>query len=267
VWLVAFQTAAGARLDATVLAGFTGLSGSRVGPLGSAAAELAGPIPFAALSLVLVAIALARRRPRHALVVVVVLAGANVTTQLLKQLVTAPRPAEAPPGVPLETAWPSGHTTAAMALALCLVLVVPARWRPLAAAAGGIYAVGEGYGVLVAGWHYPSDVVGAFGIATAWLALSVAALRIGTGRVADRRPRGPSVLAPAAVAALSGAALAAGIMLMRPARTLEYAQAHEAFVPAAVALGAAGLALAAATAAALQSIEHGASVNDRRELP
>jgi membrane-associated phospholipid phosphatase len=252
VWFAAFQTAAGARLDGAVRGGFTGLQDSRLEPLGLAAADLAGPVPFALLSLVVVSLALARGRLRHAVVVVMVLVGANVTTQLIKHLGTAARPEETAP------AWPSGHTTAAMTLALCLVVVAPARMRPLAAAIGGSYAVAVGYGVILGGWHYPSDVLGAFGIATGWLALSVAAVRVAAGRREDRGSSGPPMPAPAAVAALAGAALVAGAVLLRPARVLAYAEEHAAFVPGAVALGAAGLAIAVAAAAALQWVERAA---------
>jgi membrane-associated phospholipid phosphatase len=264
VWLLAFQSGAGARLDSSVLGGFTGLRGSRVEPVADAASHLADPVPFAVLSLLVVSIAVVRRLPRHALVVALVLAGATVTTQLLKPLVTVARPAVPPPLAPVDDGWPSGHTTAAMALALCLVMVVPTRYRPLAAAAGGMFAVAEGYGLLVMGWHYPSDVVGAFGVAAAWLALGVAALRLTSGRTAASSLRVRTVFAPAAVAALIGAALAVCIMLLRPARALEYAQEHTAFVAAAVVLGAAGLALAAATAAALALVEPAGSGSDER---
>jgi membrane-associated phospholipid phosphatase len=264
VWLLAFQTGAGARLDSSVLGGFTGLRGSRIEPLGDAASHLADPTPFAVLALVLVSVALARHRPRHALVVAVVLAGANVTTQLLKPLMTVARPADAPSVPPSADAWPSGHSTAAMTLALCLVLVAPVRWRPFAAAAGGVFAVAQAYGLLVMGWHYPSDVVGGFGVATGWLALAVAAVRVATGRSEERRLSGRTVFAPAAVAALTGAVLAAGAVLLRPVRALAYAQEHTEFVAAAVVLGAAGLALAAVTAAALPLIEHVPSGNERR---
>jgi membrane-associated phospholipid phosphatase len=262
VWLLAFQSGAGARLDSSVLGGFTGLRGSRVGPVADAASHLADPMPFAVFSLLIVSIALVRRLPRHALVAALVLAGATVTTQLLKPVATIPRPAELPPFAPVHDGWPSGHTTAAMALALCLVLVVPARYRPLAAAAGGMFAVAEAYGLLVMSWHYPSDVVGAFGVAAAWLALGVAALRATSGRAETSSLRARTVFAPAAVAALAGVALVAGVVLLRPARALEYAQEHTAFVAAAVVLGAAGLALAAVAAAALPLVERAGSGND-----
>ena len=73
-----------------------------------------------------------------------------------------------------------------------------------------------------------------------------------------------TVFAPAAVTALAGAGLAAGTMLLRPARAASYVEEHTTFVAAAIALGAAGLALAAVTAAALPLIEREAPPSARR---
>ena len=262
VWAVAFQTAAGARLDSAVLDGFTGLRGSRLEPLADIAVGLADPLPFAAMALATIMIAVARRRPRDVIVLAVVLVVANVTTELLKPLATAPRPADAPPGAPVVDGWPSGHMTAAMTLALSLVLVAPTRWRPSAAAAGGLFAVAEGYGVLVLGWHYPSDVVGACCVAMGGLALGVVAANVVSDRTEASSPHVPPVLWPAAVATLIVAAFAGGIVLAHPARAVDYIQQHTGFVAAAVVLGVAALALVAVTAAALTLIERGASGND-----
>ena len=54
-----------------------------------------------------------------------------------------------------------------MALALCAVLAVPARWRPAAATAGGLFALGVAYAILALGWHFPSDVIGGYLVAGA----------------------------------------------------------------------------------------------------
>ncbi len=78
----------------------------------------------------LVAVALARERPRVALAVVLVMALAPLSSETLKPLLAHPH-------VQIGTlhidaaSWPSGHSTAALALALCAVLVAPARLRPL----------------------------------------------------------------------------------------------------------------------------------------
>jgi membrane-associated phospholipid phosphatase len=255
VWVVAFHTGAGARLDSSVLHGFTGLQDSSVEPVANAAAQLANPIPFALLSLAIVALALVRRRPLHALVVAVVVVAAPLTTELLKPVATVARPAEAPPLAPSVDGWPSGHTTAAMALALCLVLVTPARRRPLAAAIGGAFAVAQGYGLLVMGWHYPSDVLAAFGVSATWLALGVAALGLTSARAEERRLRWRTVVAPAVVTALAAAAVAACVVLLRPSRAASYVEEHPTFLTAAIALGAAGLAVAVAAAALSPAID------------
>ena len=65
-------------------------------------------------------------------------------------------------GCPIDAtnSWPSGHSTAAMTLALCAILVAPPVLRTAAAILGGAFAVGVGYALLVLGWHYPSDVLG-----------------------------------------------------------------------------------------------------------
>ena len=117
--------------------------------------------------------ALVRRRVRTAVAVAVILAGANVSTQLLKPALAKP---EVFPGIETAT-WPSGHATAAMALVVCLLLVVPARLRPAAAAVGGLLAVGIVYSVLILGHHEPSDILGGFLVAGTWTGLVVAALR------------------------------------------------------------------------------------------
>ena len=128
-----------------------------------------------------------------------------------------------------------------------------------AAAAGGLFAVAQGYGVLVLGWHYPSDVVAACAIAAGWLALGVTAADL-----VPQRPRRER-LAPAARAVAArrrGGArrrAVATAVLARPDRTVYYVQQHTAFVAAAVALATAALGLVAVTAAALTLIERGAS--------
>jgi membrane-associated phospholipid phosphatase len=255
VWAVAFQTAAGARLDGAVLDGFTGFRDSRLEPLAALAVSLADPVPYAAMVLLIAMVAVARRRPRHALLVAAVAVAAPVTAEALKPLATVPRPAPTPEFAPAVDGWPSGHMTAAMTLALCLVLVAPARLRPSAAALGGGFAVAEGYGVLVLGWHYPSDVVGACAIATGWLALGVAVAGVVRERPSAGVPR--PLLWPAALTALAVAAFAAGVALARPARSVDYVQYHTTFVAAAAAIGLMALGVVAITAAALTLIERG----------
>jgi membrane-associated phospholipid phosphatase len=237
--------------DAATLQGFIDLNRPHLTPLISHIAHLADPAPYGLIGLALVIVALARRRGRVALAIAVVLIGSVLTTELLKPLLSHPRPQEwLGDGQIASAAWPSGHATAAMALALCAVLAVPARWRPAAAAAGGLFALAVAYAILVLGWHVPSDVIGGYLVAGLWTSTAVAAV----GRLDELRPPRAEVvrrspLAETAPLVLVGAAFAGAflIALERPRAVANYAQDHPAFL-----LGAATIASLAAllTAAA-----------------
>jgi membrane-associated phospholipid phosphatase len=179
-----------------------------------------------------------------------VLGGANVTTQLLKPaLGAALDPGAAPAG--FVAAWPSGHTTAAMSLALSLVLVAPARWRPAAGAAAGLGVVAIVSSIVTTGAHLPSDILGGFGVATAWAWLGVAVL-LAAGRSPEPRPGLLPALAPPLLAGLAAAGVTLAAVMMRPDAAVAYAQEHTTFVVGAVAIGAAALSLLAGLAFALR---------------
>jgi membrane-associated phospholipid phosphatase len=258
VWIATFHVLLAARMDEATLRGFMGLRGPRTERLAEITSSLADPRPFAALTVALVCLALARGRPRHALTVAIVLAGANVTTQLLKPALAHPRleTLTLPNGIEVAS-WPSGHTTAAMSLALCLVLVSPSRLRPLAATVGGVFAVAVVYGILLLGWHYPSDILGGFLVATGWTFLGLAALRAADRRWPEGRGRETAMrvadaLRPTVAAAAMLAALAGAVALARLDTTLDYARDNTTFFAGAAVIGASALALAAGLAAALR---------------
>lgn len=128
------------------------------------------------LGAALVGTALARRRQRLAVAVATVLLGANATTEVLKSRFL-PRPPLLAGGALPQPTYPSGHATVAMSIAVGLVLVVPSRWRVLAAVLGLGYACAIGTAVLTAGWHRPSDSMGAYLVVVGWAA-AVSALLV-----------------------------------------------------------------------------------------
>jgi membrane-associated phospholipid phosphatase len=69
--------------------------------------------------------------------------------------------------------FPSGHATIGTTLALSLLLVSSSRWRPWLAVVGGCVSSVFATGVLFAGWHRPSDALGA--LAWSGLCMSIAA--------------------------------------------------------------------------------------------
>jgi membrane-associated phospholipid phosphatase len=250
-WAAAFHTWPGVHFDRAIFNGFAGLQRPRVNHLANLIAHLCDPTPFVLFAAVILLVALVRRRPRMALAAGVILLGANATTELLKPLLAEPRVL---PGEPVAVAsWPSGHATAAMSLALCAVLVAPARGRPVVAALGAAFAVAVSYSFLTLGWHFPSDVLGGFLVAAAWTLLTIAALRWFEARrgrdpitVESRRQSLREVLSPAGVAVAATAALAALVAVTRPHAVIVYVRTHEAFIVGASTIAALGLVLATA---------------------
>ena len=252
VWFFAFHVGVVRHADQSILQGFYGLGQrGRVHSVASWIAHLCNPTPYVYLVWIPVAVALLRRRPALAIAVAAILLGANVTTEVLKSLLAAPRPlliqvSFAPVG---PRSWPSGHATAAMSLALCCVLVAPGRLRPAAAALGAAFTVAVVYSFLALGWHYPTDVLGGFLVATTWTLAAVSGLLAMQERRAGPdgrtvRPSVTSALGPPAAAVLAAIFLAVGAALARPHDVVSYARAHEAFIVGAVAIGAVALALA-----------------------
>jgi membrane-associated phospholipid phosphatase len=175
-WVVAELVPAAHVRDAAALHDFTLLGRPHVDAVASALLGLLDPIPFTVGGAVLVAIALARGRPRVALAVTLVLVLAPVSAETLKPLLAHPHASVGATHIG-QASWPSGHSTAALALVLCCVLVAPSRLRPAALALGGLFAAAVGVSLLILAWHLPSAVLGGYLLAGLWVALAVAGLR------------------------------------------------------------------------------------------
>lgn len=205
---VAVGTARGQRLDD---AGRRLLPAGDLSPADAATQRLLDTVSVSSLALLGVAImlvAVLRDRPWLAAGAGTAVLGANLTTQAIKAGVDRPDLVDGTGTIP--GAFPSGHVTVAASLALALVLVAPPALRWTAALAGGAYAAGIGVAVLALGWHRPSEVIGAYLVATAWTAL-VAAVLIGA--------RGPGELGASAgrtrrAGAVAAAALAIAFVVV-----------------------------------------------------
>lgn len=266
-WFAAFHVGFVGRADQSIYSGFSDLySHHYVDGVANFIADLCDPSPYIYFCAVPIVLALARRRLPVAVAIGAILLGANATTELLKPLLAHPRAASLFGGTsPVDpVSWPSGHATAAMSLALCMVLAVPARLRPLTATLGGAFAVAVSYAFLTLGWHYPSDVLGGYLVAGIWTLLGVAAVfafegrgqRAGSEDLATgdlgARVSVSEALGPPALALAAAVALALLIILARPHQVVSYARVHEAFVVGAVAIGALGLMLATGLTLALR---------------
>lgn len=186
-WVVAALVPATHVKDAVALHDFTLLGGPRLDDVANVLLHLLDPLLYTLWGLMLVALALIRRRPGLAFAVALVLGLAPLTAELLKPLLAHPHASVGSDWVKAAS-WPSGHATAATALALCAVLVVPSRLRPVVAMLGAMFVAGVGFSLLLLAWHLPSDVLGGYLVGTLWVALAVAGLRVADARSASLTP-------------------------------------------------------------------------------
>jgi membrane-associated phospholipid phosphatase len=254
-------------LDASALSGLVALQQSGLDPILERVVRLGDPGPVGLLAFAIASLALARGRPRVALGVVVLLAATSVSSQVLKALLAHPRPnGFSGAGGVDAAAFPSGHTTAAMSLALALVMASPARLRPLAALVGAGFAIAVPMAVIVDGGHFPSDALGGYLLASGSALVVVAGLRWADARWPERSGRGAvaavvrEVAEGAAAVGLGalalGGALAtvlagAAVLGARLPEAVGYADRHTAAVIAATTVIACGVGLTALVTAAL----------------
>lgn len=245
--------------DSATLNGFMALSHTRAAGYADAFARLVDPPGVIVFVIVIAAIALLRGRPRIALGVPLMIVAAVSSAELLKPLIAASRNVDwLTAGAKVHAgSWPSGHATAAMAVALGGVIVAPRALRPLAAALGTVLAVGVSYSVLLLSWHFPSDVLGGLLLAAIWTSATVAALwwaderwPARAGRRAVSRTFGASLAPAAAVVAILAAAIALFISRGELAGAAEVAPAS--FTTAAIGIAAVAGTIAAGLAFALR---------------
>jgi membrane-associated phospholipid phosphatase len=232
--------------DTAMLHDFVALDRPSVHPVFETLSGLADPLPYALLGLLCIAVALVRRRPWRALAVLALLIVTGLTTQALKHGLAEPRFTSwlGARNQIDATAWPSGHSTAAMTVALCAVMVAPPALRAVTSLIAGAFAVGVGYSVLVLAWHFPSDVLGGFLVAGFWTSLAVAALQ----RVEEPEPASRAAWEPL-VAVVAGVLLA-GIVVAgeRAGSAVRYAAERPTLALGALGIAALGLALVVSAA-------------------
>ncbi|GAA1748647.1 hypothetical protein GCM10009681_19870 [Luedemannella helvata] len=212
VWRFSVRTEHGQLVDTAALAGNT-IGRDTVEPFVDRVLDAMSVASVAAATAVIVLIALARGRVLLALVAGGLIAGANVTTQLLKHGLYRPELGVDPAREAVGNSLPSGHTTIAASVAIALVLVLPVRARGVAGVAGAGYAALAGVATMSAGWHRPSDAIAALLVVGGWAALGglvlLVAQRAEPGEVVEARRTNAFVAA--SLALLGGLALLVSI--------------------------------------------------------
>lgn len=253
-WYVCHEVAAARLLDVSILQGFLELRRPILDRPAHVFTALFNPFPYVLLCAVPAAMALRRGRRDVALAIAVLLFGANLTTEVLKPLAAGPRDWVAIPGVYLGHAtWPSGHSTASMSLALAMIIGASQRARPLVASLMAALVVAVVYSLLTLGWHFPSDVLGGFEVASTWALFVVGAVRALEARRLRPARTGshPSVrfsltetLRPTAVMLACALGIGVALTAARPQQVIGYATAHPVFMTGAVAIAAVSFACA-----------------------
>jgi membrane-associated phospholipid phosphatase len=188
-WLLSTFLAYGRGRDAAALAQYVALDGASVEGLALQVARLASFHDASILGAAATLGALVFRGPRVAVAVMVLLGGATFSTEILKKLASNPKHGATVGASTVPAAsWPSGHSTAAMALALAAVIAAPRLVQPLVAGAGAAFAASVSISLLILASHMPSDVLGGFLVAASWAYLVLAVVEF-TERRRPRRTR------------------------------------------------------------------------------
>ncbi|MDO3686478.1 phosphatase PAP2 family protein [Micromonospora sp. C28ISP2-4] len=171
VWRFAVHTELGQWLDTVALTG-NRIGQDRIdGPVDTLLNAMS-VVSLLAATAVIGFIALIRGRKALAVTATLLIAGANVTTQLLKHYLVRPDFGIDPERAAAGNSLPSGHTAVAASVAVALILVLPRKLRVAGAFLGAGYAAAAGVATLSAGWHRPSDAVAAYLVVGAWAAVA-----------------------------------------------------------------------------------------------
>ncbi len=167
LWRFFVRSEHGQVLDTIALTG-NSIGQRRVGIITDTVLNTMSVVSIAAAIAAVVFIALLRGRVGLALVALLLIAGANLTTQVLKAGLYRPMYGVDKVRDQVGNSFPSGHTTAAAAVAVALVFVLPSRVRGVGAVLGAAFAGLVGVATLSAGWHRPSDAIAAMLVVGGW---------------------------------------------------------------------------------------------------
>jgi membrane-associated phospholipid phosphatase len=248
--LAVYHDGGAQRLDATALYGFGKLNSGVLCAAASGFVQLGSVLAVVLALVALCGLAVRWGRRREAIAAVAVVLAASVTTQILKVVLAHPRVQPILGTNQISAAsFPSGHATAAMAMAVAWLLVVPPRWRATTAVAGAVLVFGVSFSVLVLTWHFPSDALAGILVATGYGFAALAALRYLEAPPREHRmttmipsPLPRTTLEAAATAIVLGAAVLA---FARAGKIVDYAGTYTTTVLAALAISAVAASLLA----------------------
>lgn len=130
-----------------------------------------------------------KKRIKNFLIVGGGMVGAAGFAFVIKSVVERPRPHLWRHAIAHDTGFSfiSGHATMSMALAAVIIAIVwHTKWRWPAIIVGGLYVLYVGFSRLYLGVHYPTDIIGGWIVALAWVLVVVLVLRLLLGDSPDK---------------------------------------------------------------------------------
>ncbi len=175
-----------AGLDHPVLDGAKTLRSPVLDTLITGYTDVGGTVGMPVLALaIMIGLALKRRSMTPVILMLVAGLGSLLMTIAGKELVGRTRPdlADAVPPYEYSASFPSGHSLNSVVIAgivayLIILRLKSARARVLTGVAAGIFAVTMGLSRVYLGHHWLTDVLGAWALGAAWLALVITAHRL-----------------------------------------------------------------------------------------
>jgi membrane-associated phospholipid phosphatase len=175
-----------AQLDHPMLAAAEGLRTPWLNSALTAFTNIGGPIGMPILACLALAVLTIRRRSWTPAILIVTAAGGSLLmTIVAKQFIGRARPslADAVPPYEHSASFPSGHSLNAIVVAgvvayLLILRQTTRRSKILTAAAAGLFSVAMGLSRVFLGHHWFTDVLVAWTLGIAWLALVITAHRL-----------------------------------------------------------------------------------------
>lgn len=143
-----------------------------------AVTQLAGVLAVSGVTLLLTLYFVFVKQYHKALFVALSVGGASLLGYALKSVFDRPRP-DLWEWIVVETnfSFPSGHATASMALALCIVVLLwRTKWRTATIAVMATYVAVIGFSRLYLGVHFPTDILGGWLLSLGWASLITVAI-------------------------------------------------------------------------------------------
>jgi membrane-associated phospholipid phosphatase len=172
VLVFAYEVAAVERLDERLLDAISSPPGTFAYDVASFFERLADPLSEVLAIVLACVLALVLGRPRRGVLAVALVAGTAVIVQVLKIALQHPRyqpvPGEPFDWYPVAKAFPSGHSAGSLSMALAFLVVVPSSWQRPTTAIGICFTSAVSASLLILNYHYPSDILGGWLVASAW---------------------------------------------------------------------------------------------------